>query len=217
MRTSRACRIFWLIPFLLAASCPPGLEAAIRSVTDCGDTGLPAQLRQVVNTASAGDTILVPACTIVLNAGALVVGQSVTVSGAGASGTLLSAAHQPGVSVLIVRAGIIVTLSGFSIQDGNAGTGGGIANLGTLIVTDSVIQSNAATTNGGIDNQAGASLTLLNSTVVGNSAVTNGGGIGNQGFLTLVNSTVSGNQAAGFPQYVRFFDQGDAFAPGFPG
>src|SRR6059036_2426714 len=119
MRTSRACRIFWLIPFLLAASCPPGLEAAIRSVTDCGDTGLPAQLRQVVNTASAGDTILVPACTIVLNAGALV-----------------------------------VALSGLSIQDGNAGTGGGIANLGTLIVTDSVIQANAATTSGGIDNQA---------------------------------------------------------------
>src|SRR5438034_4401150 len=123
MRTSRPCRIFWLIPFLLAASCPAGLEAAIRNVTDCGDTGLPAQLRQAVNTASAGDTILVPACTIVLNAGALVVAQSVTVSGAGASDTLLSAGHQPGVSVLIVRTGIIVTLSGLSIQDGNAGTG----------------------------------------------------------------------------------------------
>ena len=203
MRTSRACRIFWLIPFLLAASCPPGLEAAIRSVTDCGDTGLPAQLRQAVNTASAGDTILVPACTIVLNAGALVVAQSVTVSGAGASDTLLSAGHQPGVSVLIVRTGIIVTLSGLSIQDGNAGTGGGIANLGTLIVTDSVIQANAATTSGGIDNQAGASLTLLNSTVAGNSAVANGGGIGNQGFLTIVNSTVSGNRAGALGGGVR--------------
>src|SRR5437773_10376789 len=152
MRTSRPCRIFWLIPFLLAASCP-GLEAAIRNVTDCGDTGLPAQLRQAVSSASAGDTILVPACTIVLSAGALVVGQSVTVSGAGASGTLLSAAHQPGVSVLIVRAGIIVTLSGFSIQDGNAGTGGGLAHLGALLVTDSGVQANAATSRRGFDNQ----------------------------------------------------------------
>src|SRR5437867_7850424 len=174
MRTSRACRSFWLIPFLLAASCPPGLEAAIRSVTDCGDTGLPAQLRQVVNTASAGDTILVPACTIVLNAGALVVAQSVTVSGAGASDTLLSAGHQPGVSVLIVRTGIIVTLSGLSIPDGKAGNGGGNGNPGHPNLNQRRNQADRAADRRGNDKQAGPDPEPLNSTGGGNHAVTKG-------------------------------------------
>ncbi|MFZ0890045.1 MAG: hypothetical protein WA005_16490, partial [Candidatus Binataceae bacterium] len=91
------------------------------------------------------------------------------------------------------------------------GNGGGIANYGTVMVTNSTFSGNAAldfiddtayggTTaggyGGGIYNQG--TLTVTNSTFSGNgteyvSAI--GGGIYNQGTLTVTNSTFSGNIA----------------------
>ncbi len=67
MRTSRVWRAVLLVAFLfLAAALPAPLEAAILTVTNCGDSGSGGQLRQVVTGATAGDTVLLPACTITL-------------------------------------------------------------------------------------------------------------------------------------------------------
>src|SRR5262245_39080288 len=54
----------------LLAVCP--VLAAPLTVTDCGDeggAGAPGQLRRLINDAMPGDTILLPACTVVLSLG----------------------------------------------------------------------------------------------------------------------------------------------------
>jgi hypothetical protein len=72
----------------------------------------------------------------------------------------------------------------------SAGSGGGIANNGTMTVIDSTFTGNSATFGGGIEN--GGTATLTSCTFTGNSA-SSGGGIENDGTATLTNCTVSGN------------------------
>ena len=81
--------------------------------------------------------------------------------------------------------------------------GGGIANFGTLAVTNGILSGNSVsvaptdccfTRGGGIYNDG--TLTVMNSTFSDNSADRgSGGGIGNGGELTVTNSTFSGNSA----------------------
>jgi hypothetical protein len=84
--------------------------------------------------------------------------------------------------------------------NGNAATyGGGISNVGNLIIAGSTISDNDATGffggGGGISNQYGE-VTVNVSTISGNSAATSGGGIyGLGGDLTVLGSTVSDNMA----------------------
>ncbi|MBI5964181.1 MAG: S-layer homology domain-containing protein [Chloroflexi bacterium] len=80
-----------------------------------------------------------------------------------------------------------------SIISGNYG--GGIHNLGILNITSSTISNNSSYYGGGILN-LGESLQIENSTITGNSA-TEGGGIYNASSLNLINSTVSNNLARG--------------------
>ena len=95
-----------------------------------------------------------------------------------------------------------VVINALTITGGNAGFGGGIANIvgGDLTFNNSVISGNNATHSGGGFNNDGT-LTLNNSTVNNNSASINGGGISNGGTtangggVTLNNSTISGNSA----------------------
>jgi hypothetical protein len=106
------------------------------------------------------------------------------------------------------------TLSGSS-----AGSGGGILNLGTAMLTHSAVLSNTATQNGGgiknsgtatLENSilsansasngggmsnSGGTVTLDHSTVAGNQTLASGGGIFNSGNATLYNSTLSNNLA----------------------
>jgi hypothetical protein len=95
----------------------------------------------------------------------------------------------------------MVELNGVEVQNGNpAGSGGGIANEGTLTLANSTVSGNSAGGfGGGIANLG--TLTLTDSTVSGNGAGSDGGGIANGGdiaTLTATNSTVSGNSTAGF-------------------
>jgi predicted outer membrane repeat protein len=74
--------------------------------------------------------------------------------------------------------------------------GGGIYNVGTLIVTNCTFSDNSAVNGGGIANVL--TLTVINSTFSGNTATTDGGGIFNttSGMLTVTNCTFSGNSAS---------------------
>jgi Ca2+-binding RTX toxin-like protein len=73
--------------------------------------------------------------------------------------------------------------------------GGGIANLGRMLMVDSTIRNNDSSSGGGIYNNS--SLTLINTTLNGNTARA-GAGLYNNGSLGLVNTTISGNVAQGF-------------------
>ena len=72
--------------------------------------------------------------------------------------------------------------------------GGGIFNLGTLILKNSLISNNqAAGFGGGILNNNKSTAIILNSTIDGNTASRDGGGIINGGTVMVVNSTISRN------------------------
>ena len=90
-----------------------------------------------------------------------------------------------------------LTLNNLTVANGRGAGGGGIANQGTLTVTNSTLSGNNANvgiaSGGGIWNYGGT-VTVSNSTLSGNSASYAGGGIeNNRGTLTMSNSTLSGN------------------------
>jgi CSLREA domain-containing protein len=96
------------------------------------------------------------------------------------------------------------TFSGNYADFSNENFGGGIANGGTLTVSNSTLSGNSAVSAGGIANggsyfQSGT-LTVASSTISGNTSNELGGGIynGYNGTLTMSNSTVSGNSLSGF-------------------
>jgi CSLREA domain-containing protein len=101
-------------------------------------------------------------------------------------------------SVLSVSSGSQVFLSGLTISNGNATSGGGILNRGTLTVTNSAFTGNSApgTLGGAIENTG--TLTVADSTFSANSCGSAGGGggaIDNSGTLAVANSTFSGNSS----------------------
>jgi CSLREA domain-containing protein len=84
---------------------------------------------------------------------------------------------------------------------GNTATqiGGGIGNIGVLVIDSSTIAANSAPAAGGIYNTGAGSVQLTNSTISGNSADRgSGGGILNfqGGALSVTNCTISGNKGA---------------------
>ena len=82
-----------------------------------------------------------------------------------------------------------VTLAGGSVT----GSGGGITNFGTLMVSDCTISGNAASNQGGGIDHDGI-MSVSDSTLSGNSAGS-GGGVYNSNQLTISDSTLSGNSA----------------------
>jgi hypothetical protein len=109
-----------------------------------------------------------------------------------AGGTNISSAAQGGG---ITNAGTL-TLENVTVRGNKANVGGGIDNVGTLELRNSaVIDNESLSTGGGIHNDAGGSVTLVNVTVTGNRALAGGGYSGNAGTsLTLLKkSCISAN------------------------
>ena len=131
--------------------------------------------------------------------GDLDVRDDLTVTGAGAIATIIDGG---GLDRVLHISGT-VTISQLGIRNGNASVedagcgaqGGGVCNVGTLVMSDVTISGNTAADAGGILN-AGM-LTLRNATVSGNHATRSGGGIVTLpgATTTLVNVTASGNHA----------------------
>jgi hypothetical protein len=111
--------------------------------------------------------------------------------------------NRPGGFTLVERTTVTLNASDTS-------GGGGIANLGTMIVVDSVINENYATAEplrggGGLSNRGSPfvgspMLTIINSTIADNftDAIYGGGGLSNDGtgIVTIINSTITGNRIA---------------------
>jgi len=160
-------------------------------------------LRAAIEEANAlpgADQIILPPnaylLTIVTD---VVITGNLTMSGSGASTTIIDGnkSVRPNSRVLVAGSGITVNISGVTIRNGGTGdNGGGIFNVSTMTLTNSTVSgNNAGVDGGGILNDAGGTLTLTNSTVSGNNAGDDAGGVFNVsgGTMTLINSTVSGN------------------------
>ncbi|WP_406694879.1 choice-of-anchor Q domain-containing protein [Singulisphaera sp. Ch08] len=134
--------------------------------------------------------------TIVLAGAALptIVGD-VTIVGPGSRVLTIDGQGVAGSGILSVAPGAVVFVSGLTLTNGRAESGGAIFNAGTLTLADLTISnSTASLTGGGIYNKTGATLTLTRSTISGNTSGV-GGGIISYGVMALTNCTVSGNSA----------------------
>lgn len=151
---------------------------------DCGDANGGCSLRAAIMEANANPgtyVITLPAGTYVLTRpsgaennvqyGDLDIQADLTIEGAGAANTIIDAAGQ--YRVFEVMAGYTVTISGVTIQGGNAGfyDGGAIYNSGDLTLRNVTIRDNAADDGGGIYNDTynDATLVVENSTFERNS------------------------------------------------
>jgi hypothetical protein len=175
-------------------------------VSNAGDSG-PGSLRAAIEQANATpDTItFAPSVTgtITLTSSLMDLSKDITIQGPGPK--VLAVAHSaapgtPAFRIFNVTVSAHVTISGLAITGGrvdNSGNGGGIANTGTLTVTDCFFSDNAANNvnpgGGGIANSG--ALTVTNSTFSGNSSG-QGGGIDNTGTATVTGSAFSRNTAA---------------------
>jgi hypothetical protein len=158
----------------LGGVAPAGAETI--NVTNGADSGA-GSLRAALAAAKEGDTVVVPALTVSLTSGQLLIDKSLTLVGAGARSTVLSGGNH--VRVLDVEKGT-ASISGVTISggDGKVTSVSGEADGGGLLV------------------ESGAAVTLADSTVTGN--VINeqeGGGVYDEGTMTILRSTISFNEA----------------------
>jgi hypothetical protein len=184
-------------------------------VTNSGDSG-PGSLREAIANACVGGTItfantVVSPITLLSE---LSIEQSVTIQGPGASALTVSGNHAVRVfGIGRVTAGIIVTLSGLTIANGQVSSpsayGGGIYFAsGTLTIANCTLSGNSVSGGavagaGGIFN-AGDTLNVINSWLDHNSASSSGVGFGNgslggaiynssNGTVNVTASTLSAN------------------------
>src|SRR5262249_19211441 len=154
-----------------------------------------------------------------LTTGELLINKDITIRGAGARTTTVTAADCPPPCRVFHIDQATVTLSGMTITGGRATgpcggigpcpIGGGILAQGSAVgtrnanlrVSDCTIRDNSTTGMGSGSGGAGieldeGTLTIINSTITGNHATKNGSGGGIETFfatVTITNSTVTGN------------------------
>jgi hypothetical protein len=200
MRRPQVCLICILVIALLAYGLTAlGVVRAGGAVTDCSIYGPGAGTLQAALvgggtvTFACSGTIVVPEIFISANTTIDATGQNVTLSGNNAN------------RVLNVSSGPTLTLKSLTITKGLADAGGGIANFGTLNMSDCIVSGNSAAgwddiEGGGIVNWGTMSIDL--STISGNSVTLNGsgftpygfgGGISNFGSIGITNSTIAAN------------------------
>ena len=182
----------------------------------------PCALTEALSIATNGSTVDLAAGTYQPASGAsftiyasvtiqpTVTGSSVILEGNGATVLLVDSSPTTTVSGVTIENGDAsgvgggidntgsLTVEGSTISGNVGGDGAGIGNSGILTIEDSTISNNSATYGGGIENFGIGTITVEDSTISGNSANFGlGGGIGNYGTATIESSTISGNSATG--------------------
>jgi len=156
-----------------------------------------------VSLASWGDSILIAAATYPEN---LIIGVSLSIVGSGPHITTIDGGGANTV-LTIPNSDTPVTLSNVTVINGHSVDGGGIYNLGTLTVWNSIISGNSLGSciltychGAGIYNSG--TLRINDSTVSGNvidiqgTGAALGAGVYSKGDLTIQKSTFSGNRAS---------------------
>jgi hypothetical protein len=187
-------------------------------VTSSADDGSAGTLRAVLAAAQNGDAIAfdlhLQGQTIILTQGQLTVSQSVDIEGPGAPTLAISGGAAS--RVFDITPGVTVRLVGLRITGGLATDGAGILNEGHLTLFQDLVAGNVAQgvsggglfgdgggRGGGVENQTGATLTVLDSRFAGDLALGSpnggsafGGGLYNEaGTVTIDLSAFMGNQA----------------------
>lgn len=183
-------------------------ESATIQVQNINNDG-PGSLRQALAAAKAsavpnditfapalnGQTIELLSELVVDDTGGLVIDASALVKGLALDG--LNATR-----LLNLQPGAWVRLSGlgFTRGNGNAGSGGAIANQGTLSMTRCTLWGNSGFDGGALHNTGNGSVELTQCTLSGNANTSDeGGAICNaSGTMTLSHCTVSGNTSTSF-------------------
>lgn len=181
--------------------------ATTITVTTTSDSGA-GSLRQAIADAQSGDTInfdvnLTTPAKIVLTSGELVINNSITITGPGAS--LLTISGNNNSRVFSTASSTTVTISGLTLDDGNgagaaeSGNGGAVLSGGSLVMNSCVIANCSAEFGGGISLRELAQLSLTGCALWGNRTT----GFGGAGVIstpdpgatpaTMTNCTVSGN------------------------
>jgi hypothetical protein len=163
---------------------PAAGEAAI-TVANTNDSG-PGSLRQAIEVAPSGETIVVPAGVYVLTTEQLFINKSLTIAGAGASTTTITA-HQGSRVFLVSGKGKTVVIRGVTITEGiveepsETAQGGGIADFeAALTLENSIVTDNLASANGASGEPGG---------------IAEGGGIYATGPLHLLDVSLTKNVA----------------------
>jgi hypothetical protein len=186
---------------------------------DTVGSGLTGSLRYAIMNATDGDAITFGVTGTIDLTGALPdLTHSISIEGPGASPMTVRRDTGGNYRIFTVDGDTTVSICGLTITNGyltgnDDFFGGGIANFGTLTLSNSTVAGNrvgelysTAGDGGGIANFG--ILTLSNSTVAGNGAygysVAGGGGIYNMDDLTVRCGTISGNQA----EFENFEHQG---------
>ena len=121
--------------------------ASTLTVTTTADSGV-GSLRAALKNARDGDTIkfsLPAASTIRLTGGELLVSKSVNILGPGVGNLAVSGNHAS--RVFRISSRTTVTITGLTIANGVAGSGGGIfSDHATLTVSNCFVTGNSATT-----------------------------------------------------------------------
>ena len=191
--------------------------------TATGECTLRAAIQET-NALPGGDQIFVPGAVYTITipgagedcgaSGDLDITDNLTITGAGAQGTVVDAGGLDRVFQVLPPqsqcggTGVSspnVTISGLTIRNGNvADNGGGIYNSipgaqgGLLTLVDVIVTGNSATFGGGIFNGWGASVSMQGVTI-SNNAAAYGAGLYTRdaGKVTVANSTISRNRATG--------------------
>ncbi len=178
-----------------------------------GSCGAACTLRDAIIAANAGpgNEVSVPAGTYTINLGQLPISQTMTVAGASARTTTVTAGGTS--RVFSVGSGFSATIRDLTITGGIAGPaapgfageGGGILTDGGLHLLRSAVVGNAATfTGGGISapfkgDSPGTRIEdslIAGNTVTGGVGAGSGGGLNLFGNATVANSTITGNRTS---------------------
>ncbi len=189
-----------LLGFALLASSLMTVRSAhaqsLNTVTDCTDD---TQLQSAIANAASGDSINFGCSGDIKLSNTLIIATSLTLDGSGQNVTLDGGGNM---EVLLVNGGVSFTLNDLTVAHGVANEGGGLANLGTINISNSTIANNSATSDvgggGGLFNAEGATANISNSTIANNSVPNgNGGGLQNEytGTINITNSTIANNSA----------------------
>ena len=132
--------------------------------------------------------------TITLQATLPAITKSYNIDGPGASTLAVSGNNSYG--LFTVGGGVTSSISGLTIEYGNATYGGGVFNSGTLTLANDTITNNDPVNGGGIFNTKGKSI-LIKDDVTKNTATQLGGGIYNAGggTVTISGSDIYNNRA----------------------
>lgn len=183
----------------MAGLLTPVLSLALtRTVTNPADSG-PGTLREAISSATGGDDIVfssaLTGATITLQSAHLNVERDLTIDGTAAPGIEISGDDT--FRVFRVEFGTILELRNLKITRGFSSDfegGGGIDNLGTVLLINCTLSKNSALFGGAIDSDG--SVNLNRCQLINNTSTDSGGGIYNfGGNVTISDSSLVGNQS----------------------